>query len=133
MISLLLYVTALLEKKADRVYQEIAPEKDPITNKKPEFPYVVYNFPPSSSPVPDRDDKILEIDVWDNIPDTTRLEQLTDSIDKSLNKLRHLEGDFFVIFQRLSKGSIPDPDPKIRRRQIRYLLKTYDRRLDNDI
>lgn len=117
----------MLSHVHNRVYFERAPEKDPVTGQPPSFPYAVFKIPNSVDLETDRQDFVLEIDIWDNQTDTARLETLTSSIDKKLHKLRYLDSNQLLIFQRTNRLMIPDPDVKIKRRQLRYIIKTYER------
>lgn len=93
------------------------------------FPYVVYKVPTSDDtdgcPNGSREDFILEVDIWDNIADTTRLESLTTSIDNALQRVHVNNANVAVSFYRINRLMIPDPDETINRRQLRYRLPTW--------
>lgn len=89
------------------------------------FPYATFKLEPSVTIEDDREDFPLVIDIWDDSTDTTQLETYWETLDKKLYKLRHLDEEQLLIFQREGKGMIPDPDFK--RRQIRYIIKRYER------
>jgi hypothetical protein len=120
MNHLLTFLYTKLSETQKPVYFEIAPSKTV-------FPYIVYKLPNSVNVESDRQDYTLQIDVWDKNTDTTALETLTDDIDKQLYKLEHLDTDQFLKFERESRLMIPDTDPKIKRRQLRYVVKQYER------
>lgn len=94
-----------------------------------QYPYVVYNLPTSNDLETDRQDFILEIDVWDRNTnrDQMRIEQLTSDIERHLHKARLLDGDQLLIFTRINRLSLPDPDVQIMRRQLRFEVKRYER------
>ena len=88
-------------------------------------PYIVFRFPTSVDDF-QKEDFILEVDVWDNLSDTTRLEALVTSIDTALHSLKYYEsGVLQTCIYRLNRLMLPDPDEKLRRRQLRYICKTY--------
>ena len=89
------------------------------------FPYATYKLEPSITIEDNREDIPLVIDIWDDLTDSTRLENHWETLDKKLYKLRHLDENQLLIFQREGRGMIPDPD--FRRRQIRYIIKRYER------
>lgn len=91
-----------------------------------EFPYVVFDILPLSSMEKDRQDNILEIDVYDHTTDPTNLEELTTMIDQSLKGFKFSDDSRGFWLQRIYKGNIPDPDQNIRRRQLRYQIKRYE-------
>lgn len=126
MIELLSVIYAKLLVVHPRVFLERAPDKT-------QFPYVTYNLP-TSDEQENREDFILEVDIWDNKTDTTVLETLTSTIDGNgaitgatgLNRLHHYEnGVLQADFYRINRLQLPDPDEKIRRRQLRYEVKAY--------
>ncbi len=126
MVSLLQSIYSKLNEVHSRVYFELVPEKDPKTQLPPELPYILYKFP-NSNRAEYREDFTLEIDIWDNKADTTELETITDNIDKKLNRLQILDENFHVSIYRINRLMVPDTDPSIHRRQLRYNVKTYFR------
>jgi len=122
MISLLTELYNLIYSAASgRVYFETA--EDEAT-----FPYAVYRLPTSTSIGNNdyaRQDFILEIDVWDNVPDATRIETLADRIDVAINNQRVRTNLVALKIYRIGRLNIPDPNSDIRRRQLRYRVATY--------
>lgn len=127
MIYLLQYIFSLLSQQGKQVYHEVAPEKDPVTQSPPKFPYIVFRLGTSVNEESDREDFPLIINIWDKNPDTTALEILTDAIDKSLKKIRYLDENQQLTFVKENRSPLSDPDPTIRGRQIRYIIKRYER------
>jgi hypothetical protein len=121
MIELQKYIVGQLKQVHPRVYQENAPQ-DGL------FPYVVYRMP-TSTENEWREDFILEIDIWDKPQDgsTVTLQQLSDAIDRALNRTRYVSTDrkWSTRIHRVNRLMIPDPDETIRRRQLRYELRTF--------
>ena len=117
MIELLKMITTTLRTAHERVYKEIAPQDAT-------FPYVVYRLP-TSNDTEGREDFILEIDIWDNNTNTTALETLTESIDRKLNRFKYVDSKLSACSYRINRMMIPDPDTSIKRRQLRYEIKTY--------
>lgn len=121
MIELQKFIVAELKKIHPRVYQEWGPQ-DAV------FPYVVYRMP-TSNESEWREDFILEVDIWDKPADgsTVTLQTLADNIDRALNRLRYIsnDGTWSTRIYRINRLMVPDPDPAIRRRQLRYGLRTY--------
>ncbi len=122
MIELQKYVVGVLKSVHSRVYQEEAPQEAV-------YPFVVYRLPTSTETEERREDFILEVDVWDNPPDgsTVTLQQLADEIDRALHRTVYLDpgGKWITMIYRINRMMVPDPDPEIRRRQLRYDLRTY--------
>lgn len=120
-------IQLFLKTKADRVYFRKA-------NEKTAFPYVVFNFPDSDADFFEREDIILEVDIWDKSNITTTIDTLTGSIDgdgdiksptglnrKSINIDSHLRAKIY----RINRYTIDDEEKKIERRQLRYKVKAY--------
>ena len=68
----------------------------------------------------------LEIDGWDNNPDTTSLENLMNSINQ-INKTVLATDDGTVVFYLDYKKVIKDDDSRINRRKYIYSGKYYER------
>lgn len=122
MIALLKYLKDTITGVHARSYLEEAPED--LSGTRPAFPYVVYSLP-TSNEVEHREDFILEINLWDYGADTTALEELTQNMDDALNRKHYLATGLLVVIYRINRMMIPDPDPAIRRRELRYQVKTY--------
>lgn len=118
MIDVLTVIYNKLKEYHARVYQNVAPQTSAI------FPYVVFRVP-SINEKEIREDIILEIDIWDNISDTTRLETLTTQIAKGLNRYKYIDGKMQLSSYKINQLNIPDPDQNINRRQLRFNLQTY--------
>ena len=97
------------------------------------FPYIVFDLVDSTD-VETREDFNLEVDVWDNIQNTTRLETLVGNIDgdgdiqspTGLNrKLIFTDNNMSAKIYRTNRLSLPEPDITLRRRQLRYDIQTY--------
>lgn len=124
MLNIVKYLIKELKNITPRVYNEKA-------TKEAIFPYVVVNFATSNIIEKDREDIILEINIWDYMKDSydafVAVEELTNRIDKFLKGNRHIDDNQLLIFQKINRLSIPDTDENIRRRQLRYVVKYYDR------
>ncbi len=111
------YVGARIDELTTiNVYAKNAPEEAV-------FPYIVFKFPSSSYPY-NREDKIVEIDYWDNKQDSTTILDQSDLVKKGFNLYWQTEGsDGFYRSDIIFEGEIPDTDPNMSRIQQRYLLK----------
>jgi len=119
LIDLLTAIHSKLVNVTTKAYLEKAPSNTA-------FPYITYKLPSSDNPDESNlENFIIEIDIWDNKADTTALETLTTNIDNEFERTNTTQNNTYVHFFRVSRLMIPDPDEKIRRRQLRYLAKTY--------
>ena len=121
MMDLLTFIYDQIQSVYAKTYFEKAPQST-------EYPYVVYHMP-NTSEVEVREDTVLEVDVWTNTGDMVELETITDNIDKKLNRLSNLDANFQCKIYRDNpyKLNIPDEDPIINRRRLRYNIKLYRR------
>lgn len=121
MIDLFMYVYTELKKIHPRTYKRV-----PQTA---EFPYVVYSIPAFTEDY-NVERNTLSIDIWDNIEDTTRLEQLTTIIQNAFKNKIGCTDDFSV---KIDIGAplrqeIPDPDPILNRRRLNFILRIVRRK-----
>ena len=116
-----------LKTKATRVYYERA-------NHVSTYPYVVFNLRNSIEQEGNREDFILEIDVWGYEDGVTALETLVGNIDGdgSLTsptglhrKLIYVSDSISIKLYRESRLDIADSDERVRRRQLRYIAQVY--------
>lgn len=90
-------------------------------------PYVVFDFP-NSVESGSLENFVLDIDVWDDSPDTTALEALIDTIDDTLHKKSILLSDKMgIVIYRENRLTLTDDDPRIRRRKYTYQVRTYQK------
>jgi hypothetical protein len=87
------------------------------------YPYLTTRYTTVSE---DQESRVLrvtlEIDIWDNIRDTTRLEVLADDVDNAIN--RKLNNVYYYKVYRANpyRFELDNTDEKITRRQLRYLI-----------
>lgn len=112
------------------VYSERAPEDAA-------FPYITFRLS-NSFAVEDREDYLLDVDVWDNVQkstDPTRIDTLTRRIEGNGNRAAPtgLDGRRYyatgypaVRLYKEAKAMLPDPDEAIQRRHIRFRAIVFD-------
>jgi hypothetical protein len=118
------------------IYQALAQSNIDVYRRKApsdaQYPYAVFKLPTTTS-YSDREDYILEVDIWDNenawtqVEDIERITEITSNIDKAISKLQILNDTHLLIFQKINQLEIPDPDDSIRRNQLRYVIKRSER------
>lgn len=124
MLNIMKFLTKELKKINPKVYNERALSTTL-------FPYVVFKIRNSSLLENDREDVIVEVDIWDIQKDgydaIVNIELLTDKIDKFLKNVRHNDENQVLIFSRIGRLNLLDEDSNIKRRQLRYLVKSYEK------
>lgn len=104
-----------------RVYYQ-KPDKDAL------YPYLVYDLP-NSTDDGSLERFILDVDGWDINDDSTFIENLMDSVDRSLHrKTIVINNQLSVSFYRDNRLSLIDENPEIRRRKYIYQVRTFERR-----
>jgi hypothetical protein len=126
-IELQKQIYSFLKTKTTRVFYEDAPDNA-------QYPYVVYDFPSSLENFSNREDFILEIDIWDNATDTKPLETLVGNIDGNGDidipsglhrKNFYVDGVLSANVYKEGRYNIRDEDKRIKHRQLRYRIQTY--------
>jgi hypothetical protein len=124
MIELQGFIVQQLKLIHPRIYLEWAAQGA-------QFPYVTYNLPNSTEVVDRREDFVLEVNIWDYPSDgsTVTLQTISDAIHQKFNRLTYTDNlnGWSSRFYLVNRLMIPDPDPMIRRRQLRYEAKIYRR------
>jgi hypothetical protein len=96
---------------------------DGKASKDASFPYLVFKFPSASYTIRTREDRILEIDYWDNTNDDIDILAASDDVKQALSYgwQDETQGFFrsFIEFE----GEIPDPDSDISRIQQRFEIR----------
>lgn len=95
------------------------------------YPYVIYDFPTSFM---DGDQEVfnLDVDVWDNSQDTSRIETLAEKLWKELNYLRYMDQDIqFSIYRENRLPPLDEEDSYLNRRKLIFQLRFIDRHLLN--
>lgn len=89
-------------------------------------PFIVFKLP-NSNEAENREDFTLEVNVVDVNPDTTNLETIVSGIVNHFKNLRLMTESSFLIFHKEGRFMVPDPDPNLRKRRIRFIVKQYER------
>ena len=122
-IELRKIINTVLKSIHPRIYYRSAPETAV-------FPYLVYDLP-NSTDDGTLEQFVLDVDAWDTSSgDTTGLETLIDSADKSLHrKTITVDDNLAVTFYRETRLTLTDDDPNIKRRKYIYQVRTFERRI----
>jgi hypothetical protein len=90
------------------------------------FPYLVYDVNITSL-----EDGLqlvtLDVDGWDNVSDTTALEQLMTKVDDALKNQTVIVDQLAVTFYTSRKTTLIDDDPTLNRRKYIFEGRLYER------
>lgn len=102
-------------------YSVFLDEKDIDTD----YPFVILKFP-SSTPFEYREDYIITLDIWTvNKMDCI---DMTDAINQALNRYHFINEYIQFTINKVNQiNNIKDEDAKIKRNQLKYIVKAYKR------
>lgn len=112
---------AVISTQLKTLTNNVYPEKIVSSN----FPYIVFkitdsiNFSENKS-----NESTLELNLWDNISDTTRLENLCDQIITLLDNSIYTKNSRSIKIYNTRKQEMPDSDQNIRRRLLLFTIKS---------
>ena len=95
------------------------------------YPYAEFNFPNVSANNEYSDLNQLQIDIWSNKSgQVEEIETITDNLVKTLDKKIIKTNNMLVqIFKdKPFRIKLPDSDINIQRRELRFLVKLYERK-----
>lgn len=113
-----------LEQLGVKAYYEMATQDAP-------FPYITYEFENIDVSDKARRDISLTINAWDKTSDSVNIEDLADAIEDKMHYQNFQTDDILLSSYCVSRLSLPDEDPLIKRRQISVVMKYYNIRSDN--
>lgn len=90
------------------------------------LPFLEFRFPSGSLGSADSKEsrnKMLEIDIYCRDTDIKTIETQIDNLDNLLDQKSFVGTGYFCRLSHESRFSIPEPDNKLRRRQLRYSVK----------
>jgi hypothetical protein len=120
MIDLRTALKAKLTSLCAGVYFESAP-------KDATYPYLVYSLPNGLDDGESMELVVVDIDGWDSpaLGDTTALETLMTAVNAGLNKTTITSGNITATLYLVTKLSLVDDDPRIKRRKYVYQAKLF--------
>lgn len=113
-------VQTKLKTLTTNVYHELA-DKDAV------YPHIVFTFRRIDLQDLSRQDYILEVDVWDKEKDTTRIDNLADSVENLLQAKNLPQEHILPTFYLIDRRNILDEDKNIKHRQIQFQIQNYER------
>jgi flagellar capping protein FliD len=120
MIEFRRIVKASLKAIHPRVYFQSAP-------KKAEYPYLVYDITNVYDDGENSQTIDLDVDGWDNIADTTRIETLMENVNQNINKMTETAETLAVSFYLDRILFLTDDDPLLKRRKYMYQARLFKR------
>ncbi|OOZ84974.1 hypothetical protein [Bacillus cereus] len=88
------------------------------------MPYLVYTVNDDKEPW-GRKNVMLTIDIYGTFSHIAKIDQLITDLENNLHRKRLSSAEFGAAISYLSSQKVPDPDPNIRRKEMRFILRTY--------
>ncbi|MBH0346340.1 hypothetical protein BK731_16655 [Bacillus thuringiensis serovar muju] len=88
------------------------------------MPYLVYAVGDDKEPW-GRKNIMLTIDIYGTSAHIAKIDQLITDLENNLHRKRLSSAEFGAAISYLSGQKVPDPDPNIRRKEVRFILRTY--------
>ena len=88
------------------------------------YPYKTFKLS-SASFVDARDDKELEIDIWDRSEDPKKAEEIADQIEALFHDANFPTPPIYSTFFRENRYDLDDPDKNLQHIQLRFLVQLY--------
>jgi hypothetical protein len=95
--------------------------------KNTQNPYIVFTIASNASEDVNRDDNVLSINVWGDDTSNPSVYSLADTIEETFKMKRILNDNHLLMFSKVSRLDIPDPNPMTERIELRYNIRTYKR------
>lgn len=94
------------------------------------MPYIVFTIPTTT---PGTEDEVIietrywdDANTWNSVEDTKRLDELYDRVENHFNgNVFPSEGFSTRLYKLQGPRELPDPDPNLRRRELRFVAKTF--------
>lgn len=100
-------------------YHKVAP-------KDATYPYKTYTLSSVAFPDSNRDDFMLEFDIWDRSPDPKRIEEIADQVEQLFNNVNLPQENILPTFFRESRQPLDDPDKTLQHIQLRFSVQLYE-------
>ncbi|MES5919376.1 hypothetical protein QCI44_15185 [Bacillus cereus group sp. RP37] len=88
------------------------------------MPYLVYTVSDDKEPW-GRKNIMLTIDIYGTSAHIAKIDKLITDLENNLHRKRLNSAEFGAAISYLSSQKVPDPDPNIRRKEVRFILRTY--------
>jgi hypothetical protein len=95
-------------------------------SKNAAYPYKVFTLTSATFPHIDRDDKELEVDLWDRGEDQKPLEDIADDIEALFNGTVYPAPPIYPAFFRENRYDLEDPDKDLQHIQLRFLVQLHE-------
>ena len=97
-------------------------------NEKPkeiDYPFVIFNMR-NTNKLENREDIFLDVDIWTK--NQVQVFVMTKTIDDLLQRYKYIDNNLqFSIYKINQLNNLADEDKTIKRNQLKYIIKKYER------
>lgn len=91
------------------------------------YPHIVFDFREIDLGDINRQDYVLEVDIWTKGTNTTTIDELADSVEDLLQAENLPQIRILPTFYKIDRRSIIDQDKTLKHRQVRFQIQNYKR------
>lgn len=91
------------------------------------YPHIVFDFREIDLGDINRQDYVLEVDIWTKGTNTTTIDELADSVEDLLQAENLPQTRILPTFYKIDRRSIIDQDKTLKHRQVRFQIQNYKR------
>ena len=91
------------------------------------YPHIVFDFREIDLGDINRQDYVLEVDIWTKGTNTTTIDELADSVEDLLQAENLPQTRILPTFYKIDRRSIIDQDKNLKHRQVRFQIQNYKR------
>lgn len=91
------------------------------------YPHIVFDFREIDLGDINRQDYVLEVDIWTKGTNTTTIDELADNTEDLLQAENLPQERILPTFYKIDRRSIIDQDKTLKHRQIRFQIQNYKR------
>ena len=92
------------------------------------YPHIVFTYDYIDMGNINRNDMMVDIDIWDKSDSAAAIEDLADRVEDLFNAQNIPQDTILPTFYLVDRKIVPDEDKKIRHRLIRVQVQNYERR-----
>lgn len=111
----------ILHSELKQIHKETYYE---IAKTTADMPYLVFTVNDDKEPW-GRKNIMLTIDIYGTSAHLSKIDELIMKLENNLHRKRLSSAEFGAAISYLSSQKVPDPDPNIRRKEVRFILRTY--------
>ena len=91
------------------------------------YPHATFSFSNVNLGDLNRNDNIIDIDLWDKGNDTTRIDEIADNLEEIFNNQNIPQDSILPTFYLMNRYTVEDEDKDIQHVKLRIEVQNYER------